>query len=338
MPARIPSLSLLCLLPIVATPAALGCSSGTPAGATPPGTTGEEDATAPDAPFDAASAPVDQRPPGVALCYTPLADQQPATLAFWIAFAGAEPQSRASVISQLQTAVTTYPKEEELALLLALANLWRVAEPLPSEASDQAGMEQAALAAQTNLQTALTLCPTDYRIDAWLSILLVAEGEALGAQSTINQGLQDLATGIAHYPSFVDFSKVLLYADRAPTDPDFQQALQAAQASVTACGNAATSLDPACNDTPHAAHNIEGAAVFLGDLYAKAGQKSQALDYYDGAKAGPAYASWAFQSLLAQRIATIDARIAAASAPDGGAAGVDNVWDSTIQCTICHEH
>jgi len=336
MPLRLSStLGLACLFPIVATSAALGCSSsGTPEAG--PGSASESDASVlDDAGPDAAS--VDHRPPGVALCYTPPADQNPATLAFWKAFVADEPQSRAGVVGELQTAVTAYPEEEELALLLALANLWRVAEPLPSEAGDLVGLQQAALAAQSGLQKAIMLCPTDYRIDAWLSVLLVAEGRALGSQSTMDQGLQALATGIAHYPSFVDFSQALIYADRAPADPDFQKALQGAQASVDACAKPSASLDPACNDTPHAAHDVEGAAVFFGDLYAKAGMKSQALDYYDGAKSGPGWDSWAFQSLLEQRIATIDARIAAASADGGAASAVQNVWDSTVQCAICHE-
>ena len=333
------SAGLACLLPLAAASAALGCSSGRSGSANGAGSSGGSSSSG-GADGDAAttSPPPDQRPAGVALCYTPLADKHPATTAFWAAFAAARPEARADAIRQLQTAVLAYPKEEELALLLGLANLWRVAEPLASEASDQSGMIQAALAAQSNLQTAITLCPTDYRIDAWLAPVLVQEGQALGAQSTIDQGMQDLQQGIDHYPSFVLFSKLLVYADRPASDPDFQQALQAVQDDLGACGNPATSPDPACRDTPHAAHNIEGAAVFLGDVYAKAGRKTDALGMYNGAKTGPAYASWAFKDLLDQRIATIDARIAAAGASaDGGASGVDNVWGSTIQCTICHQ-
>ena len=49
----------------------------------------------------------------------------------WAAFAGADPTLRQSAISQLQAAVSQYPKEEEFAVLLGLANLWRVVEPLP---------------------------------------------------------------------------------------------------------------------------------------------------------------------------------------------------------------
>lgn len=329
------SIGVACLLPLVATAAALGCSASSTGNAG----SGSGSSSSSGAGGDAAAAsPPDQRPPGVALCYTPLAGKHPATLAFWDALGGGKPEARADAISQLQTAVLTYPKEEELALLLGLANLWRVAEPLASEANDQSGMIQAALAAQSNLQTAITLCPTDYRIDAWLAPVLVQEGKALGVQSTVDQGMQDLQQGIEHYPSFVLFSKLLVYADRPASDPDFQQALQAVIDDLGACGDPATSPDPACRDTPHAAHNVEGAAVFLGDVYAKAGRKSDALKVYGGAKTGPAYASWAFKDLLGQRIATIDARIAAAAAPaDAGTSGVVNIWDSNIQCTICHQ-
>ena len=201
--------------------------------------------------------------------------------------------------------------------------------------NDAFGTLGAVLAAQNNLQTAQSLCPTDYRINGWLGPLLYRQGQVLNNQSTSDQGVQVLQQGLTHYPSFAAFAQMLIYADKPATDPNFQSALQTLQADFACAPN---TTDPACLDTSHAAHNIEGAAVYLGDLFAKAGQKAQALTYYGDAKTGPAYASWAFQSLLDDRIATIDQRIAAGASPDAGDSGVENIWDTTTQCTICHEH
>ncbi|APR81032.1 Hypothetical protein A7982_06379 [Minicystis rosea] len=279
--------------------------------------------------------PVAGRPPGVALCYTPLADEHPATAAFWAAFSAGDRDARADVITGLEAAVMEHPAEEELALLLGLAHLWRVAEPLDGETGDQGIMVQSALAAKGNLETAYTLCPTDHRIPAWLGVILVNMGRALASQTTIDAGLAMLQTGIDHYPSFVLFSKLLVFADQPVSDPEFQKALQAFAENSDAC--AATPGDPACGDHPRAAHNVEGSSIFVGDVLAKAGRRDEALARYERGKTGPTYTSWPFQGLLDERIAGVDARVAASADTDPGN-DPDVAWKSTVQCAVCHTH
>jgi tetratricopeptide (TPR) repeat protein len=279
------------------------------------------------------SVPVEARPEGVALCYTQLADEHPATLAFWEALLDGNREARGAAIEGLAAAVEEHPEEEELALLLGLAHLWRVAEPLPSEVGDQASFVQSALAAKSNLEKAYMLCPTDHRIPAWLGVMQVNMGRALNNQEAIDEGLATLQKGIDHYPSFVLFSKLLVFADRPASDPDFQKALDAVAENVDAC--ALTPHDPACLDTPHAAHNIEGSMVFLGDVFAKAGKREEALAFYQRSKVESAYASWPFQSLLEERVATIDARIEASSDADPKN-DPEMIWASTLTCAVCH--
>ena len=272
------------------------------------------------------------RPDGVALCYSAAADAHPATTGFWTALRAGDRAQRAAVISALEAAAAASPDEEELHLLLGLANLWKLAEPLPGE--EQPGTQlPAALAARDQLRRAYELCPTDYRIPAWLGPVLVRFGRALNDPAMTQEGLDVLDQGIAHYPSFVLFSKLLVFADEPRDAPEFQQALDAVVADADAC--AAAPADPACLDLPHAAHNREGGLVFFGDALAKAGRRAEALATYQSAQAEAGFATWGYQALVADRIATLDARIAAYATP----ATTDDpvaAWTSPEQCALCH--
>jgi tetratricopeptide (TPR) repeat protein len=274
------------------------------------------------------------RPEGVALCYTELATDHDATKAFWQALGDGDHAARAAAIEGLEAAAKEYPDEEQFALLLGLANLWRVAEPLPE---DEAVFVQSALAAKSELERAYELCPTDHRIAAWLGPVYVNMGKALNDQETIDQGLAVLQKGIDHYPSFVMFSKVLVYANEPATDPNFQNAVDAVYANMDYCAAEGGGFiaDPACRNTAQGWHNIEGSMVFLGDVFAKAGRKDDALNFYQSAKDSDDYASWDWQSLLDDRIATLDDRTAAYTTEDT-ADDPDAAWTSTYQCAICH--
>lgn len=275
---------------------------------------------------------LDPRPDGVALCYSAEAEAHPATAAFWAALGSGDRAARVQVVSGLEAATMALPDEEELHLLLGLAHLWTLAEPLPGEDAPAAQLP-AALGARDELRRAYELCPTDHRIAAWLGPVLVRFGRTLGNQELVDEGLAVLDQGIAAYPSFVLFSKLLVHADLPRDAPEYQQALAAVVANQDAC--LATPADLACTDHPRAAHNREGAVVFMGDALAKAGRKAEALAVYQAAMAEPAYASWGFHDLLAQRLATLDARVAAFANADA----TDDppvAWTSPEQCALCH--
>ena len=276
--------------------------------------------------------PGEQRPEGVALCYSATAEAHPATAAFWAALGGGARPARADVVTQLEAAVAELPDEEELHLLLGLAQLWTLAEPLPGE--DQPAMQLPhALGARDHLRRAYQLCPTDHRIAAWLGPVLVRFGRALNDQPMIDEGLAVLDVGIAAYPSFVLFSRLLVFADYPRDAPEFQHALDAVVANRAAC--TATPGDPACTDHARAAHNREGASIFMGDALAKGGRRADAEAAYAAAMDEPAYGSWAYQSVLTTRLATLDARIAAFATPEV-ADDPPVAWAVTEQCAMCH--
>lgn len=276
------------------------------------------------------------RPSSVRLCYTTTSQAHPARAAFWAAFRADDKAVRAKVIEDLEKAAAELPNEEELALLNGLAHLWRLAEPLPAETTDVGITVQSASRAQAELERAYTLCPTDHRIPAWLGPVLINGGRAMGNGQMVADGFAVLQRGIDNYPSFVLFSKLLAYANEPATSEDFQKALEAVNANIGYCSEAASAKDPACTNTFQAAHNFEGSMVFLGDVYAKAQKKSEALGFYNQAKGASTYASWQWRSLLEERVQTLDARVAA----HGTASTSDDLsaaWQSSFQCSICHQ-
>lgn len=274
------------------------------------------------------------RPEGVKLCYTDLSENHAATKAFRAALGAGDKAARAQVVEQLDAAVKENPQEEQLTLYLALAHLWRIAEPLPE---DEAVFLQSALGARDNLQKAYDLCPTDYRIPAWLGPVLVNMGRATSNQEIIDEGLAVLQEGIDHYPSFVLFSKLLVYANEPADSPDFQNAVDAVNENIDYCTGQDGELinDPACQNTSVVYHNLEGSMVFLGDVFAKAGRKDDALGFYTRGTQFEDYGTWDFQDLLAERIDTLDARVAAYKTADT-ADDPEAAWNATYQCAVCH--
>jgi hypothetical protein len=288
-----------------------GCQSGTP-----------EEPPARDS---------DGRPETVRLCYTDFAASHPAAVAFREVFREGRVQDRDTAIADLEVAAEESPQEEELAVLSGLANLWRVAEPRESEVADLAGLVTAATSARAHLERAAELCPTDHRIAAWLGPILVNFGRAVGDDAMVDEGMAVLQAGIDAYPSFVLFSKLLVFADRARQDPDFQRALDAVRENVAIC----LPEDPACANTVAVPHNVEGAMIFMGDVHAKAGDRDAALAAYESAAEEPDYGQWPYRSLQEERIATLDGRIASFETADEADDPVSS-WSDSNQCSICH--
>ena len=274
------------------------------------------------------------RPASVRVCYTSTSQAHPARAAFWSALRANDASKRVKVIEDLEAAAASLPNEEELALLNGLAHLWRLAEPLESEKGDVGVTVQSAARAQAELQRAYELCPTDHRIPAWLGPVLINGGRAMGNAQLVADGFAILQRGIDHYPAFVLFSKLLAYANEPASSEDFQKALAAVNDNIHYCTTSPN--DPACTNTFQAAHNFEGSMVFLGDVYAKAQRRAEALGFYNQAKGASTYGAWQWKSLIEDRIATIDARVTAYGTP---ATSDDHpaAWNAAWQCSVCHQ-
>jgi hypothetical protein len=313
----------LCALALLVACGSDDVPSNLGAGAPDAGRPGEADADVPGI-----------RPEGVALCYSERFADDPAILGLRAALDAGRREDRAAATEALAQAALAHPDEEQFALLHGLAALWRLVEPLPEEETDYLGQLQAVTTARRELERAYELCPTDHRIAAWLGPVLVNSGRLLGDQRQIDEGLAVLDTGIAHYPAFVLFAKLLVFADEPVDGADFQQAFAAVEANIDGCA-ASHPADPACTNSVAAPHNTQGASIHLGDVFAKNGRRDDALAFYAQAQREAGWASWDFQAVATDRIATLDARIAAFGDDDPGN-DPPSVWNGDAQCSICH--
>lgn len=287
---------------------------------------------APDASADDDASVGPMRPPGVMLCYTAAADTHPATLMFDAALRAGNRSARAASIDALDMAVHSLPNEERLELLLGLGHLWRLAEPLAGEDAPLSQLADAT-AARDHLKRAYELCPTDHRIAAWLGPILVQFGRRLNDMNQIEEGLAILDQGIAAYPSFVLFSKLLVYADSPRESSEFQNAFDAVFENVGACEQ--TPHDPACSNAT-VPHNREGGWLFAADVMTKALKRDEARAAYESAMSEPGFATWPYTAVVIDRLQNLDARIAlysnASTTDDPPAA-----WTASNQCSLCHQ-
>jgi hypothetical protein len=278
------------------------------------------------------------RPIGVEDCFTAESKNHPATRAFWAAFGSSDYAQRDSVIEQLSAAATAQPEQEQFAFLLGHASLWRVAENRGLQ--DLLLMLSSVETAEREFARAYALCPSDVRITAWLGPVKIILGNLLGDSQRVADGKRLLAEGTARYPAFVTFSNALAFSGAGPSDPEFKiledtANYYAALAESGADTNCVLAGAIACINTAETPRNIEGTALYIGDLFVKTQDRENALKAYKIAEEAPDLSSWSFRPLLDERIKNIDANMAAA----GNALELDDpawAWTSNEQCSYCH--
>lgn len=264
-------------------------------------------------------------------CRTELSSSHPATLGFWDALEANDVAARAGAIAALDAAHVEHPDEHELTLLLGLAQLWALADPLPGTT----GAEMGALAGGvlSNLRAVRAGCPMDARVAAWLGPVLVRMGRLTGNAEFEAEGYAVLDEGVAADPQFVLFSLAMVLAEEPVDSPEFARAIDVLRDNIDVCGESGP--DYACTNGPRAAHNVEGSAIFMGDIFARAGDVESARTMYEAALGTPGYASWPYQDVLADRLATLAERAALSqdADPTNDPLLVTSTPDS---CAVCH--
>jgi tetratricopeptide (TPR) repeat protein len=290
-------------------------------------------------------------PPKSQPCRSELSSNHPAIIAWWQALENQDYAARDQVIEDLKAALEAHPDEGEFALSLALAHLWRIAEWDQVEDADFSMYLDSATGAPDTLVRARELCPSDERIAAWLGPMWIRMGQITGSEETLQMGWDVLEEGIAAYPEFVLFSRALVLGGLPADDPDFQGAIDAMWQNFGYCLGEEVDLDnppahafliapedalgDACRNNPRAPHNLEGTAIFYGDLLAKNGDLELARSAYEQGTRTATFKDWPFQDLLHARIADVQARVDAYTDDDPDN---DPLWigDESHQCSVCH--
>jgi hypothetical protein len=213
-------------------------------------------------------------------------------------------------INLLEEAVEKNPADGRSYFLLGMMHMFRFSRDgwVPQNASDFARREIAA--AQAALDAAVPLLPADRRIPGFRGAATFMNGVVTPDAERMTLGLAQLRDAVALYPEFNNFSFVGAVAGVVPpTDPLFAEALGYIGDPLASSCNP-FSQPEICGNAGKAPHNVEGALVLFGDLFAKAGNLRNARFYYQLSLSFADAASWRFRSVAEQRLASAAERIA----------------------------
>lgn len=264
--------------------------------------------------------------PAIVATRVPNASAAEGEAAFWDVLWGDEPsESRQAVaLHCLELAIGVDPRDGHSLFLLGMMRFYRFTRMTPDlrAASDLA--KRTIRDADANLAAAVPLLWKDgigdSRIPGFAAAAKYAHGIVDADAALAAQGLAELETAIALNPLFnaLDFLGVVP-STIAASDPLYTRVLELVDFALDADNrDCVTSQPEVCGNAGMAPHNLEGALLLFGDLYAKGGVLDDpdplrgARNLYAAAAAfGPAL-GWnaTFQALASERLATADARVA----------------------------
>lgn len=238
-------------------------------------------------------------------------------------------------IALLSAAVSGNPDDGRSFFLLGMMHLYRVGQNLPDYDNPSEFVLAEAALAQTALDQAVPLSVEDIRVPGFRGAATYLRGVVEKDEALRALGLMQLREAIELYPDFNNFSFLGAVAPIVSrNDPLFLEALELVrQAIASGCGP--LTQPEICGNEGKAPHNIQGAMMMFGDMYAKAGDRNQALAYYNLGLGLLGGETWPFRSAMEERIAAVDDRVArwADEDPDNDPPFAGNGPES---CAICH--
>lgn len=269
---------------------------------------------------------------------------------FWRAFYAGRYEALPGATALLTAAYLENPRDPEVALLLAHAHLWKVAERRRVEGRDPTVTDHLVLA-EAYFEEAYRLAPTDHRIVGWLASVRIPLGGLRQDSALARRGYALLEEAARRYPAFNHFTAAFAMSGLPATDARYQRALDHVWQNVARCGGPrggavpsdrsvyerARAADPACANTPKAPHNYEGFMLNLGDMLVKAGKPEQARAVYAQARFAPAYADWPHRERLEQRILDAEGAAALFARARSPEEEPEMMFGSAYSCAACHQ-
>jgi hypothetical protein len=241
---------------------------------------------------------------------------------FWTAFHQGDHASIEEVRRALDEELADSPGAYTT-FLRAHVDLWELVEVV-GRGDDQGAKAKLALAALDNFELAMDDNPDDLRLHAWHGMLVTGVAAAVGDETMYQAGLDEIEiAATSGLPSPVGgFTRMSVLARNSPSDPRFEAGVEATWAMAELCvGGPVDRENPGVTGLPIASvgcqnfgvtpHSWEGFWLNAGDVLAKAGAGSVAETLYQNAKLSEGFATWRYAAELEQRLAELDARIAA---------------------------
>lgn len=262
--------------------------------------------------------------------------------AFWAVLWGDDRSEakQAEAMNLLARASDRSKKDGRSPFLLGMMHLYRfgtmIGRPQDAGAAARAEIE-AAMAAFERAEPLLWNRATevgDSRVPGFVAAARYNLGLVTGDDAEKQRGLDDLRYAIGINPFFNVFDLIAV-AQNPPDSEEFQLAFAEMSAyledpETLAC---VTEQPEICANAGFAPSNVAASLVLFGDLYAKAGVLDQATLWYT--LAAVTEAGWAWEGLGADRLATVEARIAAYDDPDPANHPLV-IGAFSENCVVCH--
>jgi hypothetical protein len=256
----------------------------------------------------------------------PSASAAEGELAFWDVLWGDDPSDARQDVTLhcLKLAAKRDKKDGRSRFLLGMMHLYRFGSMTRTYASASDAAKAEIVAAYDAFQAAVPLLwdgsKGDSRVPGFAAAAKYVKGAVLGDAALVQGGLADLEASVAVNPIFNLFDYIGVVPQAVlPTDPLYTRAIEIADIAFTPENAQCAFTQPEiCGDAGFAPHNILGAFLLFGDLYAKGGILSDpyvfrgAENFYRLTRQFAAGSTWdpSFQALAASREAGAVERVA----------------------------
>jgi hypothetical protein len=210
----------------------------------------------------------------------------------------------------LEGAVTKNPADGRSFFLLGMLHMFRFAQNVSDFHYASDALKREVAAAQSALDRAVPLLPQDRRVPGFRGAATYVNGVVQNDPDRVGLGLAQLRDAVQLYPEFNSFSFVGTVANIVPpSDPLFAEALSYIGDPLRG-GCTPFNQPEICGNAGKAPHNVQGALVLFGDLFAKGGNLGKAKTFYQLALSFPDPTPWRFRSVATGRLQTAAERVA----------------------------
>lgn len=232
-------------------------------------------------------------------------------LAFWDTLYGIADRGDEAV-SLLSQAVALDPSNGKAQFRLGMIHMFRFSQSVRDFHNPTRFESDSIIAAHQALSAAVPLLPEDRRVPGFRAAATYMRGFVHGDQAQVQQGLVELRAAVTLYPEFNNFDFIGVVAPTVSADdPLYQEVLFYVGDPLN---GACSPFDQPeiCGNAGKAPHNLEGALILFGDLFAKAGDARKARGYYTlaGTPFPGTEGTWRFQSLIQDRLKNVAQRVA----------------------------
>jgi hypothetical protein len=271
---------------------------------------------------------------------------------FWNTFHNGEYDKIQSTLEVLTAAYLQTPNDAKTAAHIAWLHNWRIAERART-GSPPATITDDTILARRYFQEAVNLDPSDARYLGFLAGHVLAEGSLHKDERLKREGYFILLDAIRAWPEFNLFTGGYVLS-RLPADsPQFREGLEWQWQTLDKCiqgkfdrvspdysqymeNETAEGEKRVCWNSWIAPHNLEGFFLNMGDMLVKSGDWQTGQKIYANARALKTYATWKYQSVLADRIHHARANVTVFNASEG-TPKVRMMINSEFSCMACHQ-